>query len=215
MTEQKRVAIYARVSTTDQTPENQLLDLRAECAHRGWKVFKEFVDHGISGAKEERPALRELMEAVRKRKVDVVFVWRFDRFARSLTHLVSALEYFRERHIDFTSYSEGIDTATSHGKLVFSIFAAIAEFERALLIERIHSGLRRSRADGKRSGRPPISKDKVAEILALEGNASIREIAARTGISKSVVHKVLSLNGVENVALPIDEPPVTFGGVRK
>jgi DNA invertase Pin-like site-specific DNA recombinase len=211
MSEQKRVAIYARVSTADQTAENQLLDLRGECARRGWAVIEPpYVDVGISGAKEHRPHLDRLMEDVRKRKVDVVFVWRFDRFARSLTHLVTALEYFRQRHIDFASYSENIDTATSQGKLVFSIFAAIAEFERCLIIERIHSGLRRARSEGKRLGRPGLPQSKIAEILALRGKASIRQIAARVGIGRSVVHKVLSTKGGQNVAAAIDEMPVAF-----
>lgn len=228
MNEPKRVAIYARVSTADQTAENQLLDLRAECARRGWSVIEPpFVDAGLSGAKEDRPALGRLMEAVRKREVDIVFVWRFDRFARSLSHLVQALDYFRQRHIDFASYSENIDTATAQGKLVFSIFGAIAEFERALIIERIHAGLRRARScqschqqerdcrcaayrPVKILGRPGLSESQIAGILAERGKGSVRAIAARLGFSKSLVAKVLSTKRGKNVALSLVEAKAAF-----
>ncbi len=208
--EGKRVALYARVSTADQTAENQLLDLRKHCAARGWTIVKEFVDIGISGAKKDRPALQELMVATFKREVDGVLVWRFDRFARSMSHLVNTLEEFNERGISFTSVQEGIDTATAQGKLVFGMVAALAEFERQLIIERIIAGLRRARSEGKIIGRPGLSKSTVAEILALRGKASTRQIAARLGIGKSVVHKVLSINPEQNVALSIDEAPVAF-----
>ncbi len=210
MTEGKRVAIYARVSTAEQTAENQLLDLRGECARRGWTVVKEFIDSGISGAKADRPALQELMEFVRRRQVDCVFVWRFDRFARSTSHLVNSLEYFRHRRVDFASYSEGIDTATAQGKLVFTIFSGIAEFERALIIDRINCGLRRARLAGKRLGRPrEISDDQVREILGSRGEP-VRKIAARVGISKSLVQKVLSNKPRQIVASAIDEMPVAY-----
>ncbi len=204
----KRVAIYARVSTTDQTTENQLLDLRQYCSHRGWNVVQEFKDDGFSGAQKDRPALNQLMAFVRARHCDRVLVWRFDRFARSSTHLVNALEYFRERNIDFASFQEGVDTGTTQGKMFYTIIAAIAEFERQLIIERIHSGLRRARSQGKRLGRPGLSKSQVNAILALRGKGSIRSIAARVGVGHSVVHKVLSIKPIQIVASPIDETPV-------
>lgn len=172
---------------------------------RGWTIIEPpFVDFGISGTKDSRPALNLMMEAIRKRQVDVVFVWRFDRFARSLTHLVQSLEYFRQRSIDFVSYSENIDTATSQGKLVFSIFAAIAEFERTLIIERIHSGLRRARAGGKHCGRPGTGVEDTTAILELRGKGSLRWIAAQIGCSKSLVQKVLSTNPPSKVAQQLD-----------
>src|SRR4051812_42068965 len=108
----KRVGIYARVSTKDQTTENQLLDLRKYCEARGWQITAECVDHGISGAKDDRPALKEVMGLARKRKIDTLLVWRFDRFARSLSHLVNTLEELKGLGIDFVSYQESIDTAT-------------------------------------------------------------------------------------------------------
>ncbi len=118
----KRIAIYARVSTSDQTADNQLLELRRHCASHGWTIVREFVDHAVSGSKKDRPHLRELMEFAWPGDVDCVLVWRFDRFARSMSHLVEALEEFRERRIDFASHQERIDTGTSQGKLMFGIF---------------------------------------------------------------------------------------------
>jgi DNA invertase Pin-like site-specific DNA recombinase len=192
MTEHKRVAIYARVSTADQNAESQLHDLRKYCEARRWTVVKEFRDDGVSGASEDRPALRELMDEVRKRRVDCVLVWRFDRFARSSSHLVRTLDEMRARDIDFASYQEGVDTATAHGKMVFTIIAAMAEFERELLRERVRARNRLKRARGERLGRLPIPQSKVAEILSLRG-ASVRAIAARVGVSKSVVHRTLAI----------------------
>lgn len=206
----KRVAIYARVSTTDQTCENQLRDLREYCARAGWNIVQEFRDDGFSGAKADRPALKRLMDFVRARHCDRVLVWRFDRFARSSSHLVNALDYFRERHIDFASFNEGIDTGTTHGKMFYTIIAAIAEFERQLIIERIHSGLRRAKADGKKLGRPSLPKSKIDEILSMRGQGSVRAIAKRVGVGHSIVHKVLSIKQGENVASGVDEPPVAF-----
>ncbi len=112
MADLKRIAIYARVSTTDQSTESQLLDLRRYTRERGWNTFKEYVDEGISGTKDSRPALNELMDDAKKRKFDVVLVWRFDRFARSTKHLILALEEFKNLGIDFVSYQENIDTSS-------------------------------------------------------------------------------------------------------
>jgi DNA invertase Pin-like site-specific DNA recombinase len=227
MPEQKRVAIYARVSTDRQTNENQMLDLRRFCSMRGWSVVQEFVDDGISGSKKNRPKLDQLMAFVRNGRCDCVLVWRYDRFARSGSHLVNTLEAWRECGVDFASYHEGIDTTTAQGKFFFMVVAGFAEFERSLIIDRINSGLRRARSckgcgqqqsecrcqeyvPSKILGRPGVSKSKIAEIIALRGSASIRAIAARTGISKSVVQKVLSLKPSENVASAIDGTPVAF-----
>ncbi len=208
MTEgKKKVALYARVSTSDQTPENQLLDLRSMCTARGWTIVEEFVDVGISGAKKDRPSLGRLMEAVRKRRVDGVLVWRFDRFARSLSHLVSALQEFNERRVSFTSYSENIDTGTSQGKMVFAVMAALAEFERDLITERINSGIRRAREQGKHLGRPGLPESTVKSIRDLREreHLSYKAIATRLELSKSVVGKVLaSTKHDRNVAPGVD-----------
>jgi len=133
---QTRVAIYTRVSTDDQSTSTQEHELRQYAKHRNWTVQRVYTDHGFSGASEKRPALDELLRDTRKRKFDVVLVWKFDRFARSLRQLVSALELFRKFGIDFVSATEAIDTSLPSGELVFQIFGAIAQFERALIGER-------------------------------------------------------------------------------
>ena len=188
----KTVAIYARVSTKDQNPESQLLDLRKYVKLRSWEVYQEYVDRGVSGAKENRPALDKLMKDARKRKFDILLVWKFDRFARSTKHLVTALEELEGLGIDFCSYEDSIDTSTNHGKLVFTIMGAIAEFERSLIRERVLAGVRRAKENGIRLGRPPLELDiERMKDLASQGS-SVRAIAKEMGISKSLVHKVLN-----------------------
>jgi DNA invertase Pin-like site-specific DNA recombinase len=146
-----RVAIYARVSTNNgQDPSMQTRELREYCQRRGWEIEGEYVDTGISGAKERRPQLDALLVACRKRRVDAVVVYRYDRFARSLRQLVNALEEFRSLGIEFISLHEGVDTSTPNGRLVFGIFASIAEFERELIRDRVKSGIAAARSKGKR-----------------------------------------------------------------
>jgi DNA invertase Pin-like site-specific DNA recombinase len=179
----KKAAIYARVSTHNgQNPEMQLDELRAYCKKRGWDVAGEFVDKGISGAKEHRPALDRLLSLCRKRTIDAVVVYRYDRFARSLRQLVNALEEFRALGIDFLSLHEGTDTSTPNGRLVFGIFASIAECERELIRDRVRSGLAAARRKGKRLGRPRVAVD-IAKIRCLRAEgASWPTIAKKLGI---------------------------------
>jgi DNA invertase Pin-like site-specific DNA recombinase len=179
----KKAAIYARVSTHNgQNPEMQVDELRAYCKKRGWDVAGEFVDKGISGAKEHRPALDRLLVLCRKRTIDAVVVYRYDRFARSLRQLVNALEEFRALGIDFVSLHEGVDTSTPNGRLVFGIFASIAEFERELIRDRVRSGLAAARRNGKRLGRPRVAVD-IAKISCLRAEgASWPTIAKKLGI---------------------------------
>lgn len=186
----KTVAIYARVSTKEQTPENQLLDLRRYAAAHNWTVQAEYVDHGVSGTKESRPALNLMMDAVRKRKVDCILVWRFDRFARSIGHLVLALEEMRARGVQFVSYQENIDTSTPLGKAVYLIVGAVAELERNIIIERIHCSLRRARAEGKVLGRRPTLFAKDVTPLRAQG-VPVPEIAKRFGVTRQTVYNVL------------------------
>jgi len=137
-----RVAIYARVSTLNgQDPQLQTRELREYADRRGWKLAGEYVDIGISGSKEKRPQLDRLMADAHKRKFDVVCVWRFDRFARSVSHLLKALETFKALGIDFVSYSEQMDTSTPAGKMVFTVLGAVAELERSLIVERVIGSL--------------------------------------------------------------------------
>ena len=155
-----KAAIYARVSTTNgQNPEMQLREVREYCQRRGWELAGEFVDTGICGAKDSRPELNRLMAEAHRRRFDAVVVWRFDRFARSVSHLLRALEDFRSLGIEFVSLSEQVDTSTPTGKMVFTVLGAVAELERSLIAERVRAGLRNARAKGKRLGRPPKSLD--------------------------------------------------------
>ena len=187
----KRVALYARVSTLNhgQDPEVQLGELREFCQRRALRSAHEYVDRGISGSRERRPALDKLLADCRKRLVDAVVVYRYDRFARSLRQLVNALEEFRSLGIDFISIHEGVDTSTPNGRLVFGIFASIAEFERELIRDRVRSGLAAAKAKGKRVGRPRVAVDvRRIESLRREGR-SWAEITRETGISKGTAQR--------------------------
>jgi DNA invertase Pin-like site-specific DNA recombinase len=162
-----RAAIYARVSTNNgQDPSMQTRELREYCQRRGWEIEGEYVDAGVSGAKERRPQLDALLVACRKRRVDAVVVYRYDRFARSLRQLVNALEEFRSLGIEFISLHDGVDTSTPNGRLVFGIFASIAEFERELIRDRVKSGIAAARSKGKKLGRPRVIVD-AAEVARL------------------------------------------------
>jgi DNA invertase Pin-like site-specific DNA recombinase len=160
-----RAAIYARVSTNEQSPELQLRDLRQYTIARGLAAT-EYVDTGFSGAKQSRPALDRLMNDARKRRFDCVFVWRFDRFARSTKHLLLALEEFRSLGIQFISYQENIDTTSPLGQALFTIVSAVAQLERDLIRERVRAGLRNARAKGKQFGRRRVEVD-PASVAAL------------------------------------------------
>src|SRR5271169_3749508 len=179
-----RAAIYARVSTNNaQDPHMQIRELREYCQRRGWEIEGEYVDAGVSGAKEHRPQLNALLASCQKRIVDAVVVYRYDRFARSLRQLVNALEEFRSLGIEFISLHEGVDTSTPNGRLVFGIFASIAEFERELIRDRVKSGIAAARSKGKRLGRPRVTVD-AARISALrDSGASWSAIARYFGLS--------------------------------
>ncbi len=187
-----KIALYARVSTHNgqQDPELQLRELREYCARRGWDLTGEYVDH-ISGAKDKRPALDRLMAEALRRRFDAVVVWKFDRFARSVSHLLRALDTFRSLGIEFVSLSEQVDTSTPMGKMVFTVLGAVAELERSLIVERVKAGLRNARAKGKRLGRPRVSvpPSKIRKLRA-EG-LPLREIARSCRISKTTVIRVL------------------------
>jgi len=185
----KRIAIYARVSTTDQSTDSQLLDLRRYVSERGWNIFKEYVDEGVSGTKDSRPALNELMNDAKKRKFDVVLVWRFDRFARSTTHLLLSLEQFRNLGVDFVSYQENIDTSSPLGAAIFTIISAVAQLERDIIRERVKAGLRRAKAQGKQLGRPRVIVD-AGRIAALRTEGwSWSMITAELDISKGTAQR--------------------------
>jgi DNA invertase Pin-like site-specific DNA recombinase len=187
-----RVGIYARVSTLiGQSPEMQLAELREYAARRGWEIYGEYVDSGISGSKESRPELNRLMLDVHLRCFDVVLCWKVDRFGRSLKHLVNALADLDSYGIAFVSLRDNLDLSTPSGRLMFQIIGAMAEFERSLIQERVRAGLRNARLKGKTLGRPPLTldRDRIARLRA--SGASIREISAQLEVSTATVHKVL------------------------
>jgi DNA invertase Pin-like site-specific DNA recombinase len=187
----KRAAIYARVSTlVGQSPAMQLDVLREYAARRELEVVAEHVDHGVSGARDQRPELDLLMAAARQRMFDVLLVYRFDRFARSVRHLVTALDEFQALGVEFVSYSESLDTSTPMGRAMFSIVAALAELERNIIMERSVEGQRRARARGKHVGRPRRSVDEVRLLSMIDGGQSVRAIARATGLSRTVVDRV-------------------------
>ena len=156
---------------------------------RGWSVAGEYVDVGISGTKERRPELDRLMADAHKRRFDVVCVWRFDRFARSVSHLLRALETFKALGIESVSFSEQLDTSTPAGKLVFTVLGAVAELERSLIVERVKAGLRNARAKGKSLGRPRKVLD-VRKIAALRAQrVGLRKIAAEMGIGVGTIYE--------------------------
>ena len=179
-----RAAIYARVTTLDQQPENQLAELRKYIQARGWSAH-EYTDKGVSGTKDKRPALDALIRDAKRRKFDVLVCWRLDRLGRSLKHLVTLLDELHVLGIAFVSLAEGIDATTPAGKLQMHILAAIAEFERARIVERVTAGLQRARMQGKRLGRPRrvISVRQLSQVSHL----SIRQAAQRLGVPRSTL----------------------------
>jgi DNA invertase Pin-like site-specific DNA recombinase len=190
----KRAALYMRVSTKThgQTTDTQASALYEYAKHRGFEIVQEYRDEGISGSKDSRPALDRLMKDARARKFDVVIVARFDRFARSVSHLLRALEEFSHLGVDFVSLSESVDTSTPMGKMIFTVLGAVAELERSIIRKRVRAGVDRARRQGKRFGRPGviIDREKVAR-LKTEGR-SIQSIAKECGIARSTVRSLLS-----------------------
>jgi DNA invertase Pin-like site-specific DNA recombinase len=194
---EKRAGIYTRVSTSDQHPEMQERELVDYAKLRNWAVYKIYSDKGVSGASERRPALDALLDDCRRRKIDVVVVWKFDRFARSLKQLLNALELFRKLEIAFVSCTEAIDTSLPHGEMLFQIIGAIAQWERSLIVERVRAGLQHARSQGKRLGRPPLrvlNPTDVAEIRKERARtkAPFRTLATKYRLSVWTVHKLCS-----------------------
>jgi DNA invertase Pin-like site-specific DNA recombinase len=207
-----RAALYARVSTigNGQSPEMQVRDFTEYAKHRGWTDADEYVDRGISGAKDRRPELDRLMADAHRRRFDVVVVWKFDRFARSTSHLLRALEAFDALGIAFVSLTEGIDTSTPAGKMVFTVLGAVAELERSLIAERVKARLRNAKAKGKRLGRPRtvVDASRIAKLRA--SGASWRDICEETSLSKGTAQRAVQ-NLPKNPTLPknaISQGPV-------
>ena len=195
-----KIAIYTRVSTQDQSVDMQTQELKRYCGQRGFGIYKQYSDSGISGTKDRRPGLDELMADARKRMFDVVLVWRFDRFARSTKHLVTALEEFRHLGIEFISYQENIDTSSPLGKAMFTIVSAISELERNILLERVRAGLKRARENGRILGRPKRLDLDVKELQRMRDKEklSFRQIAKRVRACPATVYKSLKNPGRKN-----------------
>lgn len=180
-----RAALYARVSSTDdrQNPETQLRLLRDYAERRGFSVADEYVDQA-TGRSEDRPEYQRLMKDARGRRVDVVLVWRYDRFARSTQALIRALKEFQVLGVDFISYQEPVDTTTPQGEMVLGLLASLAQFESSLISERVKAGMQRAKEEGTHVGRPPISEDTQQGIRELkEGGDSINQISKRIGVA--------------------------------
>lgn len=190
----KRVAIYSRVSTDGQTVDNQLLELRAVAKRHGWEVVEEYSDNGISGAvgREKRPAYEALCQAATRREVDLIMAWSVDRLGRSLQHLVTFLGEIHAKGVDLYLHQQGIDTTTPAGKAMFQMCGVFAEFERAMIQERVKAGLARARANGKILGRPKVNGDVRKAILkARAAGTGKRKIAKELGIGVGTVYRIL------------------------
>jgi len=192
----KRIAIYARVSTRHkgQELETQLQPLKEYASNRGFQVREEhiYTDSGISGTKDKRPALDRLMKAAMGKQFDAVVVFRFDRFARSIKHLVIALEQFQALGIDFISINESVDTSTPMGKAMFTVIGAMAELERNIIVERVHAGIARAKREGVHCGRPVRVYDRDKARKLHKDGLSLREIAKQLGIGKDTVRAAIS-----------------------
>ncbi len=194
-TSARRAAIYARVSTSNgQTPENQLLELRTVAERAGWQIVHEYVDHGVSGAKgrDQRPQFDALCKAATRREIDVVMAWSVDRLGRSLQHLVAFLGDLQAANVDLYLHQQGIDTTTPAGKALYQMMGVFAEFERAMIRDRIKAGQSRARAQGKKIGRPSISDEVEERILALRSEGlGMLKIARAVGVGTGTVQRIL------------------------
>lgn len=187
----KKVALYVRVSTTSQTTDNQTIELRDYCKRQGWEIVKEYEDHAVSGAKHDRPALDAMLADAKRGRFDIVAVIRIDRLARSVTHLLEILTLLRASGVDFCSATQNIDTGTAHGKMVFTMIGAIAEFERELIRERIKSGLNRTRSEGTKLGRPRLGFDVTKAIELRDSGLGYKQIARQLNIPRTTLFRGL------------------------
>ena len=186
----KRAVLYMRVSTVDQHPETQLLDLRQMAGQRGYEIVAEYTDR-ISGARARRPGLDQLMKEARRGRFDVVLVWASDRIARSVKHFLEVLDELNRLNIEFVSFCEQIDTGGPLGRAVVVIIGAIAELERNLIIERVRAGMRRARLEGRPIGRRPLELDHPAILRDRRCGHSLGQLARNYRVSRTTIHRVL------------------------
>ena len=191
----KTAAIYARVSTDKQKVDMQLHELRNFAARSGWTIYQEYIDQSYSGADIKRPALQEMIEAARKRRFDILIVWKLDRLSRSLKDLINTLDELGTCGVDFVSYDNNLDTSTPTGKLVFQIVGAVAEFEKDIIRDRVISGLANAKAKGKQLGRPTLPLHILNKAIELKAAGhSLRSIERKLGVGEGTIRKKLSNN---------------------
>ena len=201
-----RVAIYCRVSTLDQHPETQLIELRQAVAQRGWELTGVYTDHGISGARERRPQLDQMLSDARRGKFDVLLCWAFDRIARSTKHLLTVVDELQRAGVEFVSLRENVDTGGAMGRAVTTIMGAIAELERSLIIERVRAGMKRARLEGRRLGRKPLELDREQILADRALGYSLKKIAKLNRVSKTTIQRVLAAAARQGTK-PSPQPP--------
>ena len=187
----KRAGLYLRVSTAGQTTENQAIALRQYCERQGWEITKVYEDQAISGTQHDRPSLNAMLADAQRGEFDVVVVWKIDRLARSTAHLLEILNLLRASHVDFCSSTQGIDTTTAHGRMVFTFLGAIAEFERELITERVTAGIARAKQEGVQFGRPRVGFDINKAIELRKEGLSWGQLAKRIGVSSATLRRVI------------------------
>ncbi|MGT2471643.1 recombinase family protein [Paraburkholderia terrae] len=194
MPKHKRIALYARVSTDTQTTDNQLLELRAVADRHGWEVVAEYVDHAVSGVKgrDKRPHFDALLKAANRRDFDLIAAWSVDRLGRSLLHLIDFIEAIKAKNVDLYLHQQNIDTTTPAGRAMFGMCGVFAEFERAMIQQRIHAGLDRARAQGKTLGRPLVAGKREKQILDLYATGlGMNKIAKQVGVGSGTVQRII------------------------
>lgn len=196
----KRAALYLRVSTVDQHPETQGLDLRRFAAERGYEIVQEYVDHGVSGMKVRRPALDQLLKDAHRRRFDAVIVWSCDRLARSTKHFLQVLDELNELGIQFLSQRETIDTEGPLGRAIVVIISAIAELERSLIVERVRAGMRRAKLEGRRIGRTPLDVDREEVVRDRLAGLSLTKVAKKYSVSRATVCRFVNESKMPKVA---------------
>jgi DNA invertase Pin-like site-specific DNA recombinase len=187
MEKPKRAALYMRVSTVDQNPETQRVELRQFALQRSYEIVHEYIDHGVSGTKVRRPALDQLLKDAHRQKFDAVLVWSCDRLARSTKHFLQVLDELNELGIQFHSQREAIDTDGALGRAIVIIISAIAELEKSLIVERVRAGMRRAKLEGRRIGRTPLNVDHAALIKDRLSGMSLTIVAKKHGLSRASV----------------------------
>jgi DNA invertase Pin-like site-specific DNA recombinase len=188
----KRAALYLRVSTLDQHPETQGIELRQFARQRGYEIVEEYVDHGVSGTKVRRPALDRLLKDAHRGKFDAVLVWSCDRLARSTKHFLQVLDELSELGIQFHSQREAIDTEGPLGRAIIVIISAIAELEKSLIVERVRAGMRRAKLEGRRIGRSPLDVDRAAIVRDRHSGHSLTTVAKTHSVSRATVCRLVN-----------------------